>query len=382
MESLCRRAKMKILKNELGNSYERYATELTLLFRRFRDTLSRPSNKKRTAFLYDDLESYLKSEAKRESREKRHRQKERIKKSKPFSINLSGKIEEKKNNSDDYEDSGALCISGTSLLKALYLFAEKEVKEMTGHEKAILLAHFDTDGKSSIDVDEFMDSLRPALNQKRQDVVDSIFALFQSTESSQSLQEKANEVNLEDSRLPQIELIDGKDVWSTYNAYREMVAPGDPKGHSALVALDNYIQPMPLEKIKKDGYPTVAKRALNRDDWEGLHRAVSMRVPNDTVFSKLMKSVWMFAGENNSKSSNQDNNLAKKTVNDMEAPVSADEKVWEEFFHEADGVSKPYWFCAETGETVWRMPNIVKENMIVDAKRRAINRKLEAIRLF
>ena len=74
VESLCRRAKMKILKNELGNSYERYATELTLLFRRFRDTLSRPSNKKRTAFLYDDLESYLKSEAKRESRERRHRE--------------------------------------------------------------------------------------------------------------------------------------------------------------------------------------------------------------------------------------------------------------------------------------------------------------------
>ena len=41
----------------------------------------------------------------------------------------------------------------------------------------------------------------------------------------------------------------------------------------------------------------------------------------------------------NSKSSNQDDNLyANKTVNDMEAPVSADEKVWEEFFHEADGV--------------------------------------------
>ena len=109
---------------------------------------------------------------------------------KTISINPSGKIEEKKNNSGDYEDSGALYISGTSLLKALYLFAEREVKEMTGHEKAILLAHFDTDGKSSIDVDEFMDSLRPALNQKRQDVVDSIFASFQSTESDNHCKKK------------------------------------------------------------------------------------------------------------------------------------------------------------------------------------------------
>ena len=48
-----------------------YATELTLLFHRFRDTLSRPSKKTRTAFLYDDLGSYLKSEAKRESEEKK-----------------------------------------------------------------------------------------------------------------------------------------------------------------------------------------------------------------------------------------------------------------------------------------------------------------------
>ena len=107
--------------------------------------------------------------------EKEGTEKERIKKSKPFSINLSGKIEEKKNNIGDNEDSGALHISGTSLLKALYLYAERRSKEMTGHEKAILLAHFDTDGKSSIEVDEFMDSLRPALNQNRQNVVDSIF---------------------------------------------------------------------------------------------------------------------------------------------------------------------------------------------------------------
>ena len=126
---------------------------------------------------------------------------------------------------------------------------------------------------------------------------------------------------------------------------------------------------MPLEKIKKDGYPTIAKRALNRDDWEGLHRAVSMRVPNDKVFSKLMKSVWIFAGDTNNTGSDQDSKIsAKEAVNDMEAPVPTDEKVWEEFFHEADGVSKPYWFCAETGETVWQMPNIVKENMIMDAK--------------
>ena len=139
-----------------------------------------------------------------------------MKRSKPFSFNAKGKIEE--NDINDFENENVFRISGTALLKSLYLFAEEIVKQLTGHEKAILLAHFDTDGKSTVDVDEFMDSLRPALNENRQDVVDGIFKLFQNSESSQSLQEKANEVNLEDARLPQIDLIDGKDVWNAYSA--------------------------------------------------------------------------------------------------------------------------------------------------------------------
>ena len=378
VEALCRRAKMKILKNELGNTYERYATELTLLFRRFRDTLSRPSTKKRSAFLYDDLEAYLKSEAKREGREKRHREKERMKRSKPFSFNAKGKIEE--NDINDFENENVFRISGTALLKSLYLFAEEIVKQLTGHEKAILLAHFDTDGKSTVDVDEFMDSLRPALNENRQNVVDGIFKLFQNSESSQSLQEKANEVNLEDARLPQIDLIDGKDVWNAYSAYRDMVLPGDPKGHSALSVLDHYINPMSVEKAEKDGYPAIAKQALNRDEWEALHRAVSMRVPNDKVFNKLMKSVWIFA-EEVTDDGRKSEHTRETMIKNLEAPVLKTEKIWEEYLHEEDGMAKPYWFCAETGETVWKMPKIVKDNMIIEAKRRAIKRKMEAIRV-
>jgi len=384
VESLCRRAKMKILKRELGNSYERYATELTLLFRRFRDTLSHPSTKTRTSFLYDDLEAYLKSEARRQDRERKHRERERMKRSKPFSINLSGKIKENQKSNNDYGNENVYNISGTSLLKALYLFAEDVVKQLTGHEKAILLAHFDTDGKSTVDVDEFMDSLRPALNEYRQDIVDGIFKLFQNSKASQSLQQKANEVNLEDVRLPQIDLIDGKDVWSAYSAYREMILPGDPKGHSALLVFDHYINPKSVEKAEKDGYPAIAMQALNRDEWEALHRAVSMRVPNNKVFKKLMKSVWIFAEDVANDRGNDnfnDKNTRKQIINDMEVPVTTSEKIWEEYSHEQDGITKPYWYCVETGETVWKMPNVIKESMILEAKRRAIKRKMEAIRL-
>ena len=378
VEALCRKAKMRILKNELGSGFDRYAMDLTLLFRKLRGSLARPSTTSARNFRFDDMEEYLVAESRREGRERQHRNRERVRRQQPWT-----RANEQREKEEAREAAQALDmrISGTALLKSLYLFCEDVVKALSGHERAILLAHFDTDGKGMVDVREFMDALRPSLSAARQARVDLAFQRFQRTDRGVRLQATADgEAAAVDARLPAIDVVDGQEVWAAYAAFRALVPPEHPRGHAALAVLDAHLTPVSEARAKK-ALPAAAEGAVTRDEWDALHRSLSLRVPSDAVFEALLDATWAFAGEARVPSAEEGFGLPEdKTAFLTEVEIVAD-KQWEEFAHTTDeDGTRPFWYCAETGERTWEMPSSLKRQAMDAARKKAVRRKEEAKR--
>ena len=475
---LVRRSKMAVLRaamtgqGEAGESvesidFDRYAIQLVMLLRKLRKSLMTQSQKSTrkvsndasapysSAFhwRWEDLEVDLRAAAREEQRSlkkaQESRKKQRLRRAAlqqhyqdGSAGNPSGSTA--KESTDNHESDGISVViggtrpnvSGPTLLRSLRIHTGLDLSE---HEQALVLTHFEYNSATAsgnngeimrVDVEEFMDAMRPPLNFRRQRIVDSMFARFRESKEGLRIQEWSHEVHRQRGKTEhnsQTELISGTEVWAAYCAFRTLTPSGHRRGHVALEALDLWLRPVPEKQArrwlqqetrkKKNGsgppsmLPAVARQPLRREQWDALHRSLGARIPDDSMFERCVRAAWVFAGEANlSEVVSQERNdvdlmyddgfrseegpfgVSLDSVNAFvtEIPpiVDASGKEWVKFgdMSSAGGsngvnqdANNPYWYCRATGERTWKRPHSVVAAERSAELSSALARKLSAL---
>ena len=322
-------------------------------------------------------------------------------------------------------------VSGPTLLRSLQHHCGSTL-DLNEHEKALLLTHFehapmtlqsdgtiDREGEMRIDVQEFMDAIRPPLSYARQQIVDTIFDRFQETEEGSRIQKWRDAANSNAST----QLISGTEVWTAYCAFRTLTPVGHRRGHIALESLDLWLRPVPENQAAEwlqtsirnpnsnNLLPSVARQPLRREQWDALHRALGARIPNDDIFERVVRATWVFAGQASIRSlaggkKHRKRNEYNNDDEDEEGPFGVDaesvstfitsgpaaveesNKVWvmfgdrndsEKEIGRVDEEERIYWYCAETGERTWRQPIGLKRQEEIEIKKQDSSRKRTAI---
>ena len=400
--SLVRRSKMVVLRAAMTGSgaatesvesvdFDRYALQLVMVLRRLRASLHKQGSGIAFRWRWEDLEQDLSMASKEEHRlrqhqaEKRGKQRQRKRwrqqryndgsagevvaaaeqqqqqqqqgneEGEPPQVSINIPIDFQQNRSDAQNETNVSFssddpisqegggeranVSGPTLLRSVKRHTQLELTE---HEQALLLTHFeycpiclnsdgtiDQSSEMRFDVQEFMDAMRPPLTFHRQRVVDAIFSRFQETEEGVRIQRWRDEASGSSGRsgssgssgssgragssgsspgsVVQTQLISGTEVWTAYCAFRSLTPVGHRRGHVALEALDLWLCPTPENiaagqlaasvRSQKNLLPTVARQPLRREQWDALHRALGARIPNDDIFERVVRAAWVFVGQ-------------------------------------------------------------------------------------
>jgi hypothetical protein len=371
--SLVRRSKMAVLRAAMVGQgeaaeaiesvdFDRYAIQLVMLLRKLRKFLMAQSGKSMalkgahsTAFRWrwEDLELDLRTASREEQRalqkQQEAREKQRLRRAALQEHYQDGSAGDSSNNNAAQTPAGAAAnrdstsvivggsrpnVSGPTLLRSL---RSHTGLKLTEHEQALVLTHFEYNAVSvsgggnstgmRVDVEEFMDAMRPPLNFRRQRIVDAMFTRFRESEKGLRIQEWRNEANMNGARAAQntqTELVSGTEVWAAYCAFRTLTPSGHRRGHVALEALDLWLRPVPEKQARKwleqetrakrsggtrsrsgsgsgsasiSMLPAVARQPLRREQWDALHRALGARIPDDAIFERCVRAAWVFAGE-------------------------------------------------------------------------------------
>jgi Leucine-rich repeat (LRR) protein len=500
VSSLVRRSKMVVLRAAMTGKgaatesvqsvdFDRYAVQLVMLMRRLRASLHQQGTGITFRWRWEDLEQDLSMASTEEYRMRQHQaeksEKQRQRKlwrqqryddgsagdtnkpegdqkqsnevSEPPKVSINIPLDFQQNSSDsaastnvsfssgdNISQSGVgerLNVSGPTLLRSI---KRHTLLELTEHEEALLLTHFeysptclnsdgtiDKSAEMRVDVQEFMDAMRPPLNFIRQRIVDAIFSRFQETEEGVRIQKWSDEVSAStESRTKsavQTQLISGAEVWTAYCAFRTLTPVGHRRGHVALETLDLWLRPT-IEstarewlaasvRSQRNMLPSVARQPLRKEQWEALHRALGARIPNDDIFERVVRSTWVFAGQasiralasgtkldNNNKNSNYDSfigdvedvgpfGVASDAVStfmtSVPPAVEESDKVWvkcgdleNDLSHavgSGNSKNRIYWYCAATGERTWRQPINMRRKEEERIRLDSIRRKLTAL---
>ena len=460
--SLVRRSKMVVLRAAMIGSgvatesvesvdFDRYSIQLVMLLRKLRAALHQEDSTGLSfRWKWEDLEQDLTTASREEKRQQQHqaekREKQRQRKMWRQQMHGGDHLSDNETKAGgeppkvpitmpaDFQQLPAASGANTMATNVAFSSSEDEVERrsnvsgptllrsiqrhtrlpMTEHEEALLLTHFEyspvtlekdggiTEEEYRIDVQEFMDSMRPPLNWRRQRVVDSLFQRFQETEEGVRIQKWRN-------GSTSTQLISGTEVWTAYCAFRTLTPVGHRRGHVGLEALDLWLRPVSESKAaewlvasmrsQKNLLPTVARHPLRREQWDALHRALGARIPNDDIFERVMRATWVFAGQASVRSlaggENDDSagpfgvdiDSVSTFMTSVPPALEEDNKVWikcgggddSDPTGSVDRDTRAYWYCAATAERTWDQPSHLSR-MEEDARRKeTVARKRAAL---
>eukprot|EP00949_MAST-11_sp_MAST-11-sp1_P004951 g4951.t1 len=337
IESMVRRAKMKILKEALQVDFDAYTLDLAMTLRKIRAKL----------LSTDNLEKDLRMLAQEKWRadERRRRQRQRQVKMPPVRLrsflkpDVAAAAEPKNETKNTTKNTK---VSTKTLFEALSSHCANLALEK--REKQLIATHFDNDGDACVDVEEFIDAVRPPLSKGRQRGVDAAFEAFLQGGEGQQLAVMMDDVM--DDVIPRAA------VQRAHAAFRSVTPEGHRRGHAALVVVDRWVAKFAVV----DAGPGIL-----REEWDRVHRTLSSRIFDDDIFDRVMRSVWAFAAV--------DGRASPETTMPI---VPESSKTWGAYEND-DGV--PFWACAETGEKTWRQPHVLKRKEQREAAKAGIRRK-------